>query len=197
METKADLLTRFPGLTIETNRNGSTRYRVRIEGQKTKRISLDIGPEHPMFVEAYYCARVGEKVSYAGDFVSVVAATGDLDTLIANLLKGARRRAEMDNVQFDLERQDILQMLDRQSGKCAISGLPFDLSAAETRRRPFAPSLDRIKQGGSYILPNVRLACVAANIARSDWSDDALRALARGILAQGVPQPSKVSRSKS
>ena len=150
-----------------------------------------------MFAEAYYCARIGEKVSYAGDFVSVVAATGDLSALIASLLKGAKRRAEIDNVRFDLEKGHILQMLDAQSGKCAISGLPFDLSPTETRRRPFAPSLDRIEQGGPYIVPNVRLACVAANIARSDWSDAVLRALARGILDQGVPQSSKVSRSKS
>ena len=65
----AELLARFPGLTIETNRSGSTGYRVRVEGHKAKRISLDVGPEHPMFAEAYHCTKIGERVSCAHDFV--------------------------------------------------------------------------------------------------------------------------------
>lgn len=35
----------FPGLLIENHRNGSPRYRVRVEGRKHVRIHLPVGPE--------------------------------------------------------------------------------------------------------------------------------------------------------
>lgn len=54
-----DLRLKYPGLLIEKNRNGSPRYRVRIEGQKAKRITLNVAPDHPNFSEHYYAARSG------------------------------------------------------------------------------------------------------------------------------------------
>lgn len=50
----------FPGLLIERNRNGSRRYRVRVEGNKRRRITIPVGPDHPDFPHFYYAARVGE-----------------------------------------------------------------------------------------------------------------------------------------
>ena len=51
----------FPGLLIEHHRNGSLRYRVRVEGQKTRRIPLPVTPDHPDFAHHYYAARSGER----------------------------------------------------------------------------------------------------------------------------------------
>lgn len=50
----------FPGLLIERNRNGSPRYRVRVEGDKARRITLPVGPDHQDFPHHYFAARVGE-----------------------------------------------------------------------------------------------------------------------------------------
>lgn len=50
----------FPGLLIEQNRNGSPRVRVRVEGDKARRITLPVGPDHPDFPNYYYSARAGE-----------------------------------------------------------------------------------------------------------------------------------------
>lgn len=50
----------FPGLLIERHRNGKPRYRVRVEGSKSKRIHIPVGPDDPEFPNYYYAARAGE-----------------------------------------------------------------------------------------------------------------------------------------
>lgn len=50
----------FPGLLIERHRNGSLRYRVRVEGNKGKRIPIPVGPDHTDFANHYWSARIGE-----------------------------------------------------------------------------------------------------------------------------------------
>lgn len=51
---------KLPGLLIEKNRNGSPRYRVRVEGDKRTRITIPVGPNHVDFPNYYYAARAGE-----------------------------------------------------------------------------------------------------------------------------------------
>lgn len=50
----------FPGLLIERHRNGTLRYRVRVEGQKSRRIHIPVGPEDPDFPNYYHAARAGD-----------------------------------------------------------------------------------------------------------------------------------------
>ena len=50
---------RFPGLLAEKLPSGATRYRVRVEGDKTRRIPLSVAPDHPQFMEIYRAARAG------------------------------------------------------------------------------------------------------------------------------------------
>lgn len=51
---------KFPGLLAEKLPSGAIRYRVRVEGDKAKRIPIPVGPEHPDFGHHYCAARVGE-----------------------------------------------------------------------------------------------------------------------------------------
>ena len=54
---------KYPGLLAEKLPSGATRYRVRVEGNKAKRIPLTITPDHPQFVEVYLAARAGVRIS--------------------------------------------------------------------------------------------------------------------------------------
>ena len=56
----SDLKIHFPGLLIEKNRNGTPRYRVRVEGDKRARITIPVGPDHADFPNHYYAARLGQ-----------------------------------------------------------------------------------------------------------------------------------------
>lgn len=72
-----------------------------------------------------------------------------------------------------------------QRGRCALSGLHFRAEHFKDAlvKYPFGPSLDRIVPKRGYVAGNVRLVCTAANFARNQWGDEALRRLARGIVA--------------
>ncbi|WP_051142371.1 tyrosine-type recombinase/integrase [Paracoccus zeaxanthinifaciens] len=52
----------YPGLLQERLPSGALRYRVRVEGDKTKRIPLSVTPNHPQFVEIYHAARAGVRL---------------------------------------------------------------------------------------------------------------------------------------
>ncbi|MDS9468184.1 tyrosine-type recombinase/integrase [Paracoccus sp. MBLB3053] len=49
----------YPGLLIEKHRNGALRYRVRVEGHKTRRVSIPVGPDDRDFANYYHAARAG------------------------------------------------------------------------------------------------------------------------------------------
>jgi integrase len=49
----------FPGLLIERLPSGQVRYRVRVEGNKRKRIRIKAVPGDPDFTEQYFAARAG------------------------------------------------------------------------------------------------------------------------------------------
>lgn len=51
----------YPGLLVEPLPSGNTRYRVRPEGERKKRIRIHCGPGHDDFQRQYLAARRGEK----------------------------------------------------------------------------------------------------------------------------------------
>ncbi|MGN7867730.1 tyrosine-type recombinase/integrase [Paracoccus sp. 22332] len=58
-EDRLTMRVNYPGLLIEKHRNGSLRYRVRVEGDKTRRIAIPVGPDDADFLNHYYAARLG------------------------------------------------------------------------------------------------------------------------------------------
>ena len=50
----------FPGLLIERLPSGANRYRVRVEGDKAKRIVMPVPPDHADFSRHYHAARCGD-----------------------------------------------------------------------------------------------------------------------------------------
>lgn len=53
----------LPGLLAEKLPSGAVRYRVRVEGNKARRIPLSVTPDHPQFMEIYRAARAGVRIS--------------------------------------------------------------------------------------------------------------------------------------
>lgn len=186
-----ELRQRYPGLLIEPHRNGNLRFRVRVEGAPGKRIALCIPPGHPDFDRHYQAAREGLEFNERHWRNSAMAQTGEVRAHVAKMLKGARSRAHEFGREFDLTEEFVFELLDRQRCACALSGIEFDLSTSPTRRRPYAPSLDRISTKGGYTKDNVRILTVVVNLALGDWGDEVLQAVARHIVLHGVPHTSK------
>ena len=107
---------------------------------------------------------------------------------LVEMLKGARRRCAKSGTQIDLTIEDVLALAEAQGYRCAVSGIPFDMETTGPNRRafrkPFRPSLDRKAHKGPYTLKNVRLVCVAVNVALNEWGDHVLRRIALGIAEQ-------------
>lgn len=107
---------------------------------------------------------------------------------LANLLKQSRNNARARNLEHSITLEDIYRLSAKSDNRCALTGIkfdygiPHDIRDLETRyRRPWAPSLDRINSMLGYTPENVRLVCIAVNIARQDFPDSILYKLADAL----------------
>jgi hypothetical protein len=93
----------------------------------------------------------------------------------------ARTRAAKLGVPFALTREWIAERL---SGVCALTGRPFDMTRHKggVRANLNAPSLDRVDSSKGYTMDNVRLVVVHANVARNEFTDADLLALAYDVI---------------
>ena len=100
---------------------------------------------------------------------------------ITLLLNNARDRAKRKNLPFDLDIDWLSLKLD--IGKCELSGISFEQEIVKQyRSNPFGASIDRIDPNLGYVKTNCRLICFCVNMARSDWGDEILFKMARGII---------------
>lgn len=91
------------------------------------------------------------------------------------------------SIPFDLTPAQVYGLMKATGFRCAVSGVPFAKRfASNGKRDPWAPSIDRIENRQGYTLDNVRVVCVAANLAMSDWGLDVLLRLSRGIVGTSL-----------
>jgi hypothetical protein len=89
-------------------------------------------------------------------------------------------------MQFTLPSEFAATLYERQHGRCAVSGVKFDLERFPDAlvKHPFAPSIDRILSTGHYTPDNVRLVCVAVNFGMGEWGLEVYMTLARAAVAR-------------
>lgn len=78
----------------------------------------------------------------------------------------------------DLTVEYLKELWESQGGHCALTGISMDLpwsTEGFLQRHPRNASLDRVDNSLGYIRGNVRFLCFMANLARSDFTDDAVR----------------------
>ena len=71
-----------------------------------------------------------------------------------------------------INRAQLLSMLEKQKGRCALSGVQLTCELEVGNRTPTNASVDRINAGGLYVPGNIQLVCVAVNRIRSDLTVD-------------------------
>lgn len=67
-----------------------------------------------------------------------------------------------------LSRQDLLDLLEKQKGLCALSGEPLTCTLEQGKRFRTNASIDRIDAGGTYAPHNIQLVCSILNGFRTD-----------------------------
>lgn len=88
-------------------------------------------------------------------------------------LKGTRRRSKLKNSYNELDLEFLFYLWNKQSGKCALTGLPMTYKFYEGRVNTNL-SIDRIDSSRGYTKDNVQLVCMVANQMKNDLSQDEL-----------------------
>jgi len=81
----------FSGLLRDKTAAGTIRFRVRVEGQRNKKIKIPVGPREPTFHEYYAAARAGERIEIVKP---VSVKVGTLDELCDKYLAFIAARVE-------------------------------------------------------------------------------------------------------
>jgi hypothetical protein len=97
-----------------------------------------------------------------------------------------RSAAKSRHIPFDLTFNQFIELIKEANGRCMLTGIRFEfqLLGTKSRRRPFAPSVDRIDSSKGYSTDNCRLICAALNIALGDWSMNPVMRIARALVAR-------------
>lgn len=116
------------------------------------------------------------------------AATG-LPDWARSVFASAKKRAAKKGMVFSLTDHEMKVMVAESKGRCALSGIAFDTQQSDRKnqRRPYFPSMDRIDSTKGYEIGNVRLVCVAINLAMNSWGEDVLFGIAVGVLGDALP----------
>jgi hypothetical protein len=103
----------------------------------------------------YLTEQVTTKTQYKG-------ISGNWDRYLSRLLYAAGRKRDQ------LTRDVLLELLEKQNYRCALSGVELTCILEKGKRYPTNASVDRINPGGPYTKDNIQLVCRAVNSWRSD-----------------------------
>lgn len=128
----------------------------------------------------------------------------DLEHWAKTIYQQAKKNALRRGIKFSLTQQEYAFLIFESSMRCAVSGIPFDLESQTSgsyERRPFYPSLDRMESSAGYEYGNVRLVCVATNLAMNTWGEHVFMFVAKSAVAfqasgECVPPASLRGRKK-
>jgi hypothetical protein len=79
-------------------------------------------------------------------------------------------------VQYDLTKEDVIDLWETQNGKCALSGVLMthqrDGTYGDRKKKEFNASIDRINPNGPYVRQNVQLVANRINTMKHTLSQD-------------------------
>ena len=105
------------------------------------------------------CRGTGRQVNTEDQYESI---SGNWKRYCSRLLYAAGKKRSKLSV------EDILELLEKQNYKCALSGLDLTCKLEKGKKFPHNVSIDRIKAGGPYTKDNIQLVCRAVNHWRAD-----------------------------
>ena len=91
--------------------------------------------------------------------------------LFVTAISDSRKRARKAGMEWDLCEQQLVELLDRQKGRCAMSGVLLDANKSGSNPL-FYVSIDRIDNGKGYTIDNVQLTCRGVNYMKNRWTDE-------------------------
>jgi len=110
----------------------------------------------------------------------------DFKKLIGPMHSAVRARANKAGHAM-MARDEFSMLWNRSKGRCEYTGIRFSGKRVDgCVKRPWMPSVDRIKCSQGYTFDNCRLVCVSVNLALNEFGDEVLAVIARGMLIRGL-----------
>jgi len=91
-----------------------------------------------------------------------------IDGRASLLLYRCKRRSRLDNIELNITKDDILDLLN--SKKCQVTNIPLVFNG--DKRNPYSPSIDRIDSNKGYIKGNVQVTCFIYNMCKNTFTDE-------------------------
>ena len=120
--------------------------------------------------------------SYAVRRKNASATPQNYLTRLFGQLKHARTKKEKSKVVWDIELEDVLELWDKQKGKCALTGLFMTYHKDGSGNRGLNASIDRIDPDIEYLVTNIQLVCSRANTMKHTLKEDELYWWAKNIV---------------
>lgn len=187
----------LPYLRRDVDRHGVERlYAISPGGQKFRmrspagfakwtadyKLVRSLPADHPRLQDI---AAISDFLSQRGQSETEAKRIRNVEADLIRAIVKAKARAKVKGIGFDLDLEELLQMLRNQRHRCALTGLDFqpaEIARAKGLKRPYSISIDRITPGGDYALNNVRLVAIAVNIALLDWGEETFAKIANAYI---------------
>ena len=104
-----------------------------------------------------------------------------LYTVLQKRWFGAKRRAGEHNIPFTITKEDLLELWNKQEGKCAISKIPMTYELDQGRIFTNV-SVDQIEPKKGYTKENIQLICMAVNQLKSDFDMNTILYICKQII---------------
>ena len=115
----------------------------------------------------------------------------EIDTVpFLRYLHLASRRAREKKRPFDLTAEYLMDIWNKQGGRCALSGIPLDNPPNSVWDdyycHPWRASLDRIDSSLSYVKGNVQFLCMMGNFGKNTSSNESLVSFCKAVSGKMV-----------
>ncbi|RLI49685.1 hypothetical protein DRO61_04745 [Candidatus Bathyarchaeota archaeon] len=107
---------------------------------------------------------------------------------IVKLFKDLKSNARRRNIKIEIDKEDIIQLYEKQKGLCALSGekMTHKREAGTQRKNPnhiYNISVDRINPRNHYTVDNIQLVCNRMNTIKWDLDQDLFIDLCKKVAA--------------
>lgn len=103
------------------------------------------------------------------------------DKHLRQIWHGCKTRALQAKIPYDLDVEYLVELYNKQDGKCALSGMVLE-NFVRSGKNVYNTSVDRIIPNLGYVKGNVRLVCAQVNMMRSNMEDCELIKICRNIV---------------
>lgn len=104
-----------------------------------------------------------------------------LEKVLQDRWFGARDRAKYKDRLFNISKEDLIDLWNKQEGKCAISKIPMTFNM-DSGRNPYNVSVDQIDPAKGYTKDNIQLVCMCVNQLKSDFNMEIIINVCKSIL---------------